>query len=86
MKRTLAALVLIAATAGCGGKDSKLCLPTGEKGIVLRSGTTEGYRFVTLKRANGEEVTCTGKNTPTLMQPGDEVDGWTLTRAHAGKD
>jgi len=83
-KTTLALAALTATLASCGG-DGNACLPKGEKAIVVRSGTAEGYRFVTLRRSNGEEVSCTGKNTPSLMQEGDEVDGWTLTRADATK-
>ncbi len=76
-----AAAVSLIAT-GCSSRDTS-CLPTGEKAVVLRSGTAEGYRFVTVRRKNGEEVTCTGKNTPALLQEGDEIDGATLTRADA---
>lgn len=71
--------------AACSGNDSNMCLPKGEKGVVLRSGTDEGFRYVTIKRANGEEVTCTGKSMPALLQEGDEVDGWTMTRVDATK-
>lgn len=87
MNRLPAIAALCAAAAilsGCGSKGD-LCLPKGEKAIVLRTGDAEGYRFVTLKRSNGEEVTCTGKNTPLTLQPGDEIDGWTMTRADATK-
>lgn len=86
MKTAIVTTFAVAAfcLASCGGsKDA--CLPQGEKAIVLRTGTAEGYRFVTMRRTNGEEVTCTGKNTPVILQPGDEIDGWTLTRADATK-
>ena len=80
----LALCVLSMGMASCGS-DEQACLPEGEKATVLRAGEAEGYRYVTLKRTNGEEVTCTGKNTPVMLQPGDEVDGWTMTRADATK-
>lgn len=83
-KTIIAALAASLIAGGCSSSDNA-CLPPGEKATVIRSGTTEGYRFVTVKRANGEEVTCTGKNTPVLLQAGDEIDGATLTKANATK-
>jgi hypothetical protein len=79
---TVSIAVLGICLSSCGG-GGKACLPQGEKAVVLRTGSAEGYRYVTVRRSNGEEVTCTGKNTPSLLQEGDEIDGWTLTRADA---
>ena len=84
MKRAIAMLTALCALTACGGRDNA-CLPKGEKATVLRTGEAEGYRFVTMRRSNGEEVTCTGKNTPLVMSPGDVVDGWTLDKADAAK-
>lgn len=61
----------------------KMCLPKGEKGTVLRTGSAEGYRFATIRRENGDEVTCTGKTSTVVLQPGDVIDGQNLTRASA---
>lgn len=84
MNRSFAMLIALCALSACGGKDNA-CLPKGEKATVLRSGETEGFRYVTMRRTNGEEVTCTGKNTPLVTQPGDQIDGWTLERADAAR-
>jgi hypothetical protein len=83
MIRITTSLCALALLSGCGGDTN--CLPKGEKGIVLRTGNAEGYRFATIRRSNGEEVTCTGKTTTVVLQEGDEIDGATLTRADATK-
>lgn len=79
------AIGLLSALTACGSKDETACLPKGEKGIVMRTGEAEGYRFVTIRRENGEQVTCTGKNTPMAVVEGDEIDGSTMTRADPTK-
>lgn len=84
MIRITTAICSLALLSGCGGADTA-CLPKGEKGVVVRTGNTEGYRFATIRRSNGEEVTCTGKTTTVVLQEGDEVDGQTLTKADATK-
>lgn len=81
-KTTIIVLAATTLLAGCGGRNRD-CLPQGERAIVIRKGTDDGQRFVTLRRRNGEEVTCVGKNTPVLLTVGDEIDGWTMQRADA---
>lgn len=83
MKLAVVALAMAGVTA-CGDRKEQ-CLPDGEKGTVLRTGSYEGLRYVTIKRGNGEEVTCSGKNTPVILQEGDKVDGSTLTKTSATK-
>lgn len=80
------AIATLPTLGSCGFiKHGQPCLPEGERATVLRKGADGGERFVTLKRSNGEEVTCLGDNSPQFMQDGDVVDGWTLTRADATK-
>ena len=85
MFRTMTMICALAFLSACGDGVDKTCLPKGEVGTVVRTGATEGYRFVTIKRSNGEEVTCTGKTTTVLLREGDSVDGQTLTRADASR-
>lgn len=84
MHATVALMTLTWTLASCGPK-VETCLPSGERATVLRKGESEGYRYVTLRRADGEEVTCTGKNTPMILQPGDEIEGSTMEKADATK-
>lgn len=76
----LVAIVL----AGCGDREES-CLPQGETAEVIRKGTDDGQRYVTLKRDNGEQVTCIGDTTPVLLSVGDRIDGWTMRKADATK-
>jgi len=81
----IGALAAATVLGGCSGSGKKACLPQGEKATVLRKGSDQGQLYVTLKRSNGEEVTCLGDSTPVLLSEGDVVDGWTMTRADPTK-
>ena len=77
MRIVLTGLMTAAVLAGCSS--GKSCLPEGQKATVLRTGREGDLSYVTMKMESGAERTCTGKSVGLVMQPGDVIDGATLT-------